>query len=672
MAALAGDAVAAYLAKHRVEELVNDAVNEAVLANSTDPIAHIARALACAAGIELGGAAAPSCATGEDRMTALADVAEGTASPVKLRAARRSSPDELRLVDELTFDEARMAEILLTAGQQHVFADWNVDIEDAAQKRAFFESALALDHSYPGGLRAYLASGKQLLAASRLGQNPLDGWAPSPPDEGVLLQPGTLEFDELELLGVAELHAVGFVIPAGGMGERLGYSGVKFGLPAEMSTGACVLEVYAQYILAFERRASGNGKGAVAIPLALMVSHDTRAGIETLLRENEYFGLKPEQVTLLLQEKVACFADADGRLAMRDRYTLVTKPHGHGDVHFLLHQSGLAQRWLSAGLKYICFFQDTNTLYLATFLATLGASEKHALDMNSVCVPRKAKEAIGALAKLTHTDGRTLLASVEYNQLEPLLRASGKGGDVNDAVTGYSPFPGNINKLLFKLPTYVAALDYSKGELPEFVNPKYQSGSEGEPLSALKSPARLECMMQDFAYPLQTRVKGSKVGYTQVPQELGYFPIKNDVTTAAELSARGIPAMSASTAEAAIYHAYGSMLRVLGCKVEQSVERMYSGVRVEDGPHVVLTPSFCSSMSELRTKMKTPADVQISQRSTLIVDGANVTFSSLNLDGALVIKVAPIRIPHSILQVHACDPFRWAPFGEVGLAPQAL
>ncbi|KAJ1630012.1 hypothetical protein T492DRAFT_1144796 [Pavlovales sp. CCMP2436] len=83
----------------------------------------------------------------------------------------------------------------------------------------------------------------------------------------------------------------------------------------------------AVYILAFERRASGNGKGAVAIPLALMVSHDTRAGIETLLRENEYFGLKPEQVTLLLQEKVACFADADGRLAMRDRYTLVTKPH---------------------------------------------------------------------------------------------------------------------------------------------------------------------------------------------------------------------------------------------------------------------------------------------------------------------------------------------------------
>lgn len=33
--------------------------------------------------------------------------------------------------------------------------------------------------------------------------------------------------------------------------------------------------------------------------------------------------------------------------------------------------------------------QDTNTLYLATFLATLGASEKHGFDMNSVCVPRK-------------------------------------------------------------------------------------------------------------------------------------------------------------------------------------------------------------------------------------------------------------------------------------------
>ena len=34
-----------------------------------------------------------------------------------------------------------------------------------------------------------------------------------------------------------------------------------------------------------------------------------------------------------------------------------TKPHGHGDVHALLHSSGLAAKWKKSGLKWVCFFQ---------------------------------------------------------------------------------------------------------------------------------------------------------------------------------------------------------------------------------------------------------------------------------------------------------------------------
>ena len=43
--------------------------------------------------------------------------------------------------------------------------------------------------------------------------------------------------------------------------------------------------------------------------------------------------------------------------------------------------------------------------------------------------------------------GRTMVINVEYNQLDPLLRATGHpDGDVNSE-TGYSPFPGNINQV---------------------------------------------------------------------------------------------------------------------------------------------------------------------------------------------------------------------------------
>eukprot|EP00955_Chlamydomonas_euryale_P011221 121202-Chlamydomonas_euryale.AAC.2 len=40
---------------------------------------------------------------------------------------------------------------------------------------------------------------------------------------------------------------------------------------------------------------------------------------------------------------------------------LQTKPHGHGDVHALLHSSGLAKKWKSAGCKWVCFFQVSTT-----------------------------------------------------------------------------------------------------------------------------------------------------------------------------------------------------------------------------------------------------------------------------------------------------------------------
>ena len=69
-------------------------------------------------------------------------------------------------------------------------------------------------------------------------------------------------------------------------------------------------------------------------------------------------------------------------------------------------------------------------------------SAEHDYDMNSLAVPRKAKEAIGGIAALRRPDGTSLTINVEYNLLDPLLRANGAAdGDVNDA-SGYSPYPG--------------------------------------------------------------------------------------------------------------------------------------------------------------------------------------------------------------------------------------
>lgn len=131
--------------------------------------------------------------------------------------------------------------------------------------------------------------------------------------------------------------------------------------------------------------------------------------------------------------------------------------------------------------------------------------------MNSLCVPRVAKEAIGVITTLHHTDGTSMTINVEYNQLDPLLRATtNPEGDVNDS-TGHSPFPGNINQIVVKLSTYVEQLKVTKGVIAEFVNPKYRDATR----TAFKKATRLECMMQDYPKGL----KGdARVGFTTIKE----------------------------------------------------------------------------------------------------------------------------------------------------------
>jgi UDP-sugar pyrophosphorylase len=168
------------------------------------------------------------------------------------------------------------------------------------------------------------------------------------------------------------------------------------------------------------------GAKDVGIPLAIMTSDDTHAKTLDLLQRNDYFGAKKSQITLIKQEKVPCLTNNDAHLALGkdDLYSLQTKPHGHGDVHALLHTSGLLKKWSDAGKKWVVFFQDTNSLVFRVVPGALGVSEEKGFQFNSLCVPRMAKEAIGAITELTHTDGRKMTVNVEYNQLDPLLRAT--------------------------------------------------------------------------------------------------------------------------------------------------------------------------------------------------------------------------------------------------------
>ena len=542
-----------------------------------------------------------------------------------------------------TKTEAKLMQLLINHGQKHLFSTQRdtADPQSIQRTKRLLQELQKMHDAYPTdeenrqGLHAYIEHAKQLLEDSKQDKNPFAGYTVSVP-RGETLDVGSDSFRADERLGTAQLAKTAFVLVAGGLGERLGFPGIKVSLPAETLTEASFLECYCRSLVAIQNRAAKAECERPLVPLVIMTSDDTHALTEKLLLDNANFGLLPEQVFLLRQSNVPALSNNAAAFAVdpTDPFSILTKPHGHGDVHTLLHQSGLLPRFMSQGLRYVAFFQDTNVLAFKGIPAALGVSERLQLDMNSLAVPRAPKEAAGAICQLTHEQGeKSIVINVEYNQLDSLLRAGSSGGDTADAATGYSPFPGNTNTFVVRLEPYESALRATGGAMPEFVNPKYANAER----TIFKKPTRLECMMQDLPKLLQP---DAKVGFTTLERWFSFSPVKNSIQEALKCAASDMYPASPGAGEAAVYCANAALLRLAGAAIEPAVESEFLGLPLALSPAIALSPNFALTVDELYSRIKGRSAVRISARSSLVLDG-EVTLESLDLDGALCIHACP-------------------------------
>ena len=291
---------------------------------------------------------------------------------------------------------------LYNNGQAHLFESW--DITPAKDRKAMAAQLVSLDQEYSagGGLLGYIENAKKLLEDSAKGVNPLENWKPEVP-VGQALTLGTDEYMDTEEIGMKQMGAVGFVLVTGGLGERLGYSSIKIGLPTEMTTETSYLQYYIEYILQVQKKYAPKGR---KLPLCIMTSGDTNERTVRMLSRNNFFGMEAKQITIVVQgQGVPALADNNAKFILdeNDHSKIVTKPHGHGDIHALMYKHGVAKQWQQDQIDWMCLFQDTNGLAFHTLPILLGVSSKLNLIMNSLAVPRKAKQAIGAVTKLKNS-----------------------------------------------------------------------------------------------------------------------------------------------------------------------------------------------------------------------------------------------------------------------------
>lgn len=536
--------------------------------------------------------------------------------------------------------------------QAHVYSDWpEAGVEDEG-KIQLTEQLADLDASYPGGLSAYITKARALLKESADGTNPFTDFTASVPSGESLSYDDNdgsstgMSFREAEETGLSGIADVVFVLVAGGLGERLGYSGIKLSLETNLLTNKSYLEIYVKYIQAMQHMAQlKTGRNDIRIPLVIMTSGDTDPMTRKLLEDSNNFGMEDGQIQIVCQDKVAALKDGNAGLSLKasDRWTVETKPHGHGDVHHLLYREGHIDQWEKEGKKHVVFLQDTNALVINSVLPTLGVSIAKGFHMNSICIPRLAGEAAGAITRLEHnTDPeKSLVINVEYNQLDPLLKTQGDcKGDVADPATGYSPYPGNANNIVIEMGAYAKTLrGEDQGVVVEFVNPKYKDDTRTE----FKKATRLECMMQDIPKLFQKEMgSDANIGFTMFDRWFTFSPAKNSLESGIEAVSKGSTAPGTmSSAESDKYIQNQRKLKHAGVDLSVTEENdlvPIGGIPVTPGPRVILCPAFAMTQEEVVRKIQ---GGKISDRSSLVLEGQGIVVKNLDLDGALVIRCHP-------------------------------
>ncbi|CAD2098940.1 UTP--glucose-1-phosphate uridylyltransferase, putative [Plasmodium vinckei lentum] len=466
-----------------------------------------------------------------------------------------------------------------------------------------------------------------------------------------------------EKIGLEYIDKVCFILLAGGLGERLNYNDIKLKLLTSIISEKSYIEYYCNYLKSFQDFIKINKNKEIDIPFIIMLSDDTYESAVKFLEENNYFSLKKKQIYLLKQRNVLCFKNNKSHLDYtykNNTFYLSKKPHGHGDIHTLIKKHIQLDDFIQKGYKYLYFFQDTNALAMKVLFAFLGVSIEKQLHMNFLAISRKPGEEIGTICKLTNSEKTIDVVNIEYNIFESVLKNLSKK-DVVDK-DGCSLYSGNTNSLIFEIRKYNEILKKTNGIVPEYINPKYSDDTKQN----FSSPARIECMMQDFVYLYFTKNSNqtegkeeiqekngdekknkneyehsNKVGVTELSRILCFSAVKNNRIIAKKKIQKNIHPECIYSAEADLYYSNCAFIE-LACaynKKKNNLEKM--GIQFMNGtpyimpPKVLIEPQFAFTLTQLISKIK--GNITIKNNSTLWIK-SDAIITNLYLDGALIIE----------------------------------
>lgn len=473
------------------------------------------------------------------------------------------------MADQAGPTEARVRSELERFCQQHVLRFW--DELDAAQRHRLLKQLAAID----------LEQIRQLHQSWREGGEA--GWADvarraEPPRA---IRPGRARHagggssepkivaNDARRRGRTALQAgeVGVLLVAGGQGSRLGFKKPKGLYPIGPVSGASLLQILCEKVLATSRRYH------VPVPLYLMTSPATHDATTNFMDENRRFGVAPEDVCIFCQGTMPSVDAQTGRLLLEDKDRLFMSPDGHGGTVAALSASGAMEDARGRGLAQLFYLQVDNPLAPVCDPDLLGYHILAESELTSVAVAKETP--MDRVGNFVSIDGR--LHVIEYIDFpEDVADQRAEDGSLRF-------WAGNTAIHVFDVDFLVRVLDVADA-LPFHIQHKKvphvdERGRQIEP----EKPNALK--FERFIFDLLPQAGGAIV--IEAEEERVFAPLKN------------APGAKRDTPE----FVQGRMVKLHRQWLEAA------GVNVADGVPVEISPLFALSAEAVKDKTDLPREI---------------------------------------------------------------
>ena len=298
------------------------------------------------------------------------------------------------------------------AGQEHVFKFW--DQLNSAERQRLEAQSRGVDLEELARLHRQLVLGEESSTVSAgSGTSSLikpAPWISSPTtdDEQRQWQQARVRGEESILAGRVAAFTV-----AGGQGTRLGFDGPKGAFPVTPVTDKPLFQVFAEKLRAAERR---YGR---PIGWWIMTSDLNHEATEILFKDNNYFGLNPDDVSMFRQGLMPA-VDHNGKILLADKGEIAMSPDGHGGSLRALVRSGAVTAMRGRGIDLLSYFQVDNPLVRCIDPEFVGFHLGHNSELSSKAVLKTdPDEKVGVFAKVDDQ-----LQVVEYSDLPDELASA--------------------------------------------------------------------------------------------------------------------------------------------------------------------------------------------------------------------------------------------------------